>query len=129
VNCDIVHNVSDPRPKLFPNGLNTTGSARPRVVEIHDNGDDTARGPSPTSEEMKPWADLGRELGFEYNYLEGYWDRWSDAELKVSRITPGAWRQLIVWKYRNDFTDEKAPTISAAPQSSQASSKSRRLSG
>jgi alpha-glucosidase len=110
VNCDIVHNVSDPPdPKLFPNGLNTDWIKPGRALwRYMDNGSDTSRGPSPTSEEMKPWADLGRQLGFEYNYLEGYWDRWSEAELKdLADYSRERGVKLIVWKYRNDFTDEK----------------------
>jgi alpha-glucosidase len=109
VNCDIVHNVSDPPdPKLFPNGLNTDWIKPGRAMwRYMDNGSEMPRGPSPTSEEMKPWADLGRELGFEYNYLEGYWDRWSDAELKgLADYSRERGVKLIVWKYRNDFTDE-----------------------
>jgi alpha-glucosidase len=72
-----VHNVSDPPdPKLFPDGLNTDWIKPGRALwRYMDNVDSTATGPSPASEEMKPWADLGRELGFEYNYLGGYWDR------------------------------------------------------
>ena len=112
VNCDIVHNVSDPPdPKLFPNGLKTDWIKPGRSMwRYMDNGDNTVRGstPRPTSEEMKPWADLGRELGFEYNVLEGYWAGWSEAELKdVADYFRERGVRLFLHRNRNVFTDEK----------------------
>jgi alpha-glucosidase len=38
--------------------------------------------PRTTAKEMKVWSELAGKLGFEYSILEGFWSRWSPAELK-----------------------------------------------
>jgi alpha-glucosidase len=37
---------------------------------------------SRTPEDMKTFSRLAAELGFEYNVLEGFWQRWSDDEIR-----------------------------------------------
>lgn len=77
VNCDIVHNVAPPPdPKLFPKGFDTAWLRPGRSVWRYlDGGENTLAG-------MKEFSRLAAELGFEYNLLEGFWQKWSDAELR-----------------------------------------------
>lgn len=78
VNNDMVHNLCPPPdPKLFPQGIKTAwvqpGSA---VWKYLDNGGEG------TLEEMKAYSRQASELGFRHNILEGFWKKWSDADLK-----------------------------------------------
>ena len=77
VNCDIVHNVAaPPDPKLFPKGPETEWMRPGRAVWRYlDGGENTLEG-------MKEFSRLAGELGFEYNIVEGFWPRWTEAELR-----------------------------------------------
>jgi alpha-glucosidase len=104
VNCDIVHNVSEPPdPKLFPDGIKTSWIKPGRSVwAFRDGGDRTVEG-------QKQFADLAQKLGFEYNVIEGFWSRWPESQLKE---LAGYSRQrgvgLLIWKHSGELTDEKS---------------------
>jgi alpha-glucosidase len=77
VNCDIVDDVSpSPDPAYFPDGLATSWIGPGRAVwRFLDGGPNTLEG-------MKEFSRSAGELGFEYNVLEGFWQRWSDEQLR-----------------------------------------------
>jgi alpha-glucosidase len=77
VNCDIISNVSPPPDrKLFPAGLNTEWIKPGRAVwKYLDGGENTLEG-------MKEFSRLAGELGFEYNLVEGFWQRWTEAQMR-----------------------------------------------
>ena len=102
VNCDIVHNVSDPPdPKLYPHGINT-GYIKPgRAGWIYmDGGNNTIEG-------QKEFADLLQQLGFEYNVIEGTWSRWPEAQLKeLVDYSRQRGVKLLIWKHSGQLADE-----------------------
>jgi alpha-glucosidase len=105
VNCDAVHNLCPPPdPKLFPKGLNTAWIKPGRAVWKYLDG-----GGSNTLATAREFTRLAGELGFEHNIIEGYWNRWSDAEIKdlVQYATSrhvGVWG----WKHSRDLRTPEA---------------------
>jgi alpha-glucosidase len=78
VNSDIVSNLNPaPDKKLFPQGLHTSWLKPGRAVWKYLDG-----GGDGTPEIMKHFADGAAALGFEHNIMEGFWSRWTDAQLK-----------------------------------------------
>jgi alpha-glucosidase len=78
VNSDIVGDLNPPAdPKLFPKGNKTEWIKTGRAVWKYLNG-----GGDGTPEVMKHFTDGAAALGFEHNILEGFWTRWTDAQLK-----------------------------------------------
>jgi alpha-glucosidase len=78
VNSDIIHDLNPaPDPKLFPKGNQTEWIKPGRAVWKYLNG-----GGDGTLEVMKHFTDGAAALGFEHNILEGFWTRWTDAQLK-----------------------------------------------
>jgi alpha-glucosidase len=77
VNSDIISNLSPPPdPKIFPAGLNTEWLKPGRSVwKYLDGGENTFEG-------MKEFSQLAGQLGFEYNLVEGFWQRWPERQLK-----------------------------------------------
>ena len=104
VNCDIVDNVSPPPdPALFPEGLDT-GWVKPgrAVWRFLDGGENSLEG-------MKEFSRLAGELGFEYNVIEGFWQRWTDAQLRElvddsKAHGVGIW----LWKHSKDLRTPEA---------------------
>jgi len=99
VNCDIVHNVSAaPDPKLFPEGMKTAWIRTGRSLWSYlDGGANTPDG-------MKEFSRLAAELGFEYNLLEGFWSKWTEAELRdVVDYSRQRGVGLILWKHSNQL--------------------------
>ena len=95
VNCDIVSNVSPPPDnKLFPGGLNTEWIKPGRAVwKYLDGGENTLDG-------MKEFSRLAGQLGFEYNLVEGFWQQWTEAQ--VRELTDYSRQQKVgiwVWKH------------------------------
>ena len=105
VNCDVVHNLNPPPDrKLFPKGLNTDWIKPGRAVWKYLDG-----GGDGTLETMKEFTRLAAELGFEHNILEGFWSRWSDADIKelvsyAKQRHVGIW----FWKHSKSLRDAKA---------------------
>lgn len=95
VNCDVISNVSPPPDKkLFPAGINTDWIKPGRAVwKYLDGGENTLDG-------MKEFSRLAGELGFEYNVVEGFWQRWTEAEMR--ELTDYSRQQRVgiwVWKH------------------------------
>ena len=77
VNCDIISNVS-PRAdrRLFSQDLQTEWVRPGRAVWRYlDGGENTFEG-------MKEFSRLAGQLGFEYNVVEGFWQRWTEAQMR-----------------------------------------------
>jgi alpha-glucosidase len=95
VNSDILPNLCPPPDaKLFPQGLKTDWLKPGRAVwKYLDGGDSSLDG-------TKEFCRLAGELGFQYNVIEGYWGRWSDAEITnlVAYANQHGVR-LLVWKH------------------------------
>ena len=67
-----------------------------------DGGDEN------TLETMKEFSRLAGELGFEYNLVEGFWQRWSEGELRElvdysRQHNVGIW----LWKHSRDIRDRR----------------------
>ncbi len=78
VNSDVVHNLCPPPdPNYFPQGLQTDWVRPGRAVWKYLDG-----GGSNTVENMKEFTRLAGELGFEHHVLEGFWNRWTDDEIR-----------------------------------------------
>jgi alpha-glucosidase len=77
VNSDIIDNLSPPPDlHIFPAGLNTKWLKPGRCVwKYLDGGENTFEG-------MKEFSQLAGKLGFEYNLVEGFWQRWPESQLK-----------------------------------------------
>jgi alpha-glucosidase len=105
VNCDIVHNVSPPpNSELFPKGFSTEWVRPGRAVWKYLDG-----GGDGTLEVMKEFSRLAGELGFEYNLLEGFWQRWPESDLRElveysRQRNVGIW----LWKHSRDIRDPAA---------------------
>jgi alpha-glucosidase len=104
VNCDVVHNLCPPPdPKLFPKGLDTEWVKPGRAVwKYLDGGQNTLA-------EMKEFCRLADELGFEHHIIEGFWAKWSDAEIKelvsyARQHHVGIW----FWKHSKTVRDAQA---------------------
>jgi alpha-glucosidase len=95
VNSDIVHNLCPPPdPAFFPNGIDTDWVKPGRAVWRYlDGGQNTLDG-------MKEFTRLAGELGFEYNILEGFWQKWDDAALK-DLVAYGRDRGVGIWLWRH----------------------------
>jgi alpha-glucosidase len=95
VNCDIVPDLCPPPdPKLFPQGIRTEWLKPGRAVwKYLDGGESTLAG-------MKEFCRLAGELGFEYNVVEGFWQRWSDDDLK-ELVAFGKKHGVGVWVWKH----------------------------
>jgi len=104
VNCDIVHSVAPPPdPKLFPQGVRTPWIRPGRAVWRYlDGGQATLEG----IKEFSRWA---AELGFEYQVVEGFWQKWSSDQLRdliqySRRLGVGIW----LWKHSGQLREPAA---------------------
>lgn len=104
VNSDILPDLCPPPdPKIFPLGLKTDWIKPGRAVwKYLDGGDSSLEG-------TKEFCRMAGELGFEYDVIEGYWSRWSDAEIKeLVAYAKQRGVRLIFWKHsRNLRTPEE----------------------
>ena len=95
VNSDILPNLCPPPdPKLFPQGLKTDWLKPGRAVwKFLDGGDSSLDG-------TKDFCRMAGELGFQYNVIDGYWSRWTDAEI-TNLVAFGRQHgiSLLVWKH------------------------------
>jgi alpha-glucosidase len=105
VNCDLVHSLCPPPdPKLFPKGIKTDWIRPGRAVwKYLDGGGDNSL------TNMIEFTRLGAELGFEHHILEGFWTRWSDAEIKelvafANQKRVGIW----LWKHSRSLREPQA---------------------
>jgi alpha-glucosidase len=94
VNADVVHNLNPPPdPAIFPRGMNEPWIKPGRAVwKYLDGGDNSLDG-------VLAFNRMAGELGFEYQVVEGFWRRWSDAE--VRRVVADAKaRGVGLWFWR-----------------------------
>lgn len=104
VNSDVVHNVAPPPDRtLFPKGLDTDWVKPGRAVWRYlDGGENTFEG-------IKDFTRMAGELGFEYNLLEGFWQKWTDDQLReMVAYSKQQGVRLIVWKHRRDLRTPEA---------------------
>ncbi len=99
VNSDLVEAVSPgPDKKLFPQGSATEWIKPGRAVwKYLDGGQNTLDG-------MKEFSRLAGELGFEYNVVEGFWQRWPESQMRelvdyARQYKVGIW----FWKHSRDL--------------------------
>ena len=104
VNCDIVQSVSPaPDPALFPNGIDTDWVKPGRAVwRFLDGGENSLAG-------MKEMSRLAGQLGFEYNVIEGVWQRWTSTQLRELVDESKAHGVSIwLWKHSKDLRTTEA---------------------
>ncbi len=77
VNCDIINNLSPPPDeRIFPQGSSTDWVKPGRAVWRYlDGGENTFEG-------IKEFSRLAGQLGFEYNVVEGIWQRWTETQMR-----------------------------------------------
>jgi alpha-glucosidase len=99
VNSDLIANLSAiPDKKYFPDGIDTPWIKPGRAVwKFLDGGENTL-------ESMKEFSRLAGLLGFEYNVVEGFWQRWSEEQMREltdfsRQHSVGVW----FWKHRRDL--------------------------
>jgi alpha-glucosidase len=96
VNADVIPNLCPPPdPALFPDGAKTAWVKPGRAVWKYLDG-----GGANTLDSQKEFCRLAGELGFEYVVVEGYWRRWSEAELK-DLIDTGRKYGVGIWLWRH----------------------------
>ena len=95
VNSDILPNLCPPPdPKIFPDGIHTDWVKPGRAVWKYLDGGDSSL------ENTKEFCRMAGELGFEYDVVEGYWGRWSDAEIKdLVAFAKQHGVSLLFWKH------------------------------
>ncbi|NOW93521.1 glycoside hydrolase family 97 protein [Mucilaginibacter sp. SG564] len=102
VNCDAVHNLCPPPDKkYFPDGILTSWIKPGRAVwqYLDGAGDKTVNN-------MKEYSRLAAELGFEHNILEGFWEKWSDDEIKdLTSYSKQKGVDIWVWMHSKDLRD------------------------
>lgn len=105
VNSDVITNLNPPPdPKLFPDGIHTDWIKPGRAVWKYLNG-----GGEGTPEVARHFTDGAAALGFEHNILEGFWTKWTDAELKdladySAKKGVGVW----LWKHSKSLRTPQA---------------------
>ena len=101
VTSDVIHNLAAPAdPTLFPQGVQTPWVRPGRAVWRYlDGGDNSVQG-------IKEFSRLAGELGFEYQVVEGQWQKWSEAELRdVIEYSRQQKVKLLLWRHRNTLGD------------------------
>jgi alpha-glucosidase len=95
VNSDLVNNLAPPPdPTFFPKGLDTDWIKPGRAVwKFLDGGESSLAG-------MKEFSRLAGELGFEYNVIEGFWQRWTDAQLR-ELVDESRSRGVGIWLWKH----------------------------
>jgi alpha-glucosidase len=104
VNCDLVHHLCPPpHPQFFPQGMNTDWIKPGRAVWKYLDGG------ANTFEEMKNFSRWAGELGFEYHVIEGFWSRWSDAQIKeLVEYSRERGVGLFFWKHSKQLRTPEA---------------------
>jgi alpha-glucosidase len=95
VNCDIIQSLSPPADSaLFPQGLQTPWIKPGRCVwKFLDGGTSDLEG-------MKDFSRYAADLGFEYNLIEGFWQRWSEEDLR-SLVDYSRNRNVGIWLWKD----------------------------
>jgi alpha-glucosidase len=97
VNSDAVHGLAAPPDrKLFPDGMATTWIKPGRAVWRYLDGGESS------FEAIKEFSRLAGELGFEYQVVEGLWQKWTDEQLKELIDYSRARRVgIFLWRHSN----------------------------
>lgn len=101
VNSDAVHNLAPPPDRrLFPQGSATPWVKPGRAVWRYlDGGENSFDG-------IQEFSRLAGELGFEYQVVEGLWQKWTDAQLRelidYSRARDVG---IFLWRHSNTLRD------------------------
>jgi len=102
VNSDLVSNLCPPPdPLLFPQGIATDWIKPGRAVwrYLDGHGDDNYK-------DAKEFSRMAGQLGFEYNVIEGYWNRWTDDQIKeLVEYSKQQGVELFVWVHSKDLRD------------------------
>ncbi len=104
VNSDAVHNLAPPADKkLFPDGVATSWVKPGRAVWRYlDGGENTFEG-------IKEFSRLAGELGFEYQVVEGLWQKWSEEQLKeLIEYSRARNVGIFLWRHSNTLQDAAA---------------------
>jgi alpha-glucosidase len=104
VNSDAVHNLSPaPDARLFPSGMATSWVRPGRAVWRYlDGGDNSLEG-------IKEFSRLAGELGFEYQVVEGLWQKWTEEQLReVIEFSRARNVGLFLWRHSNTLQDAAA---------------------
>jgi alpha-glucosidase len=104
VNSDAVHNLSPtPDRKLFPQGTATPWVRPGRAVWRYlDGGENTFEG-------IKEFSRLAGELGFEYQVVEGLWQKWTPDQLKeLIEYSRARNVGIFLWRHSNTLYDPVA---------------------
>jgi alpha-glucosidase len=99
VNSDIIDNLSPPPDQtIFPQGLKTDWVKPGRAVWRYlDGGENTFDG-------IKEFSRLAGQLGFEYNVVEGLWQRWTEAQMReLVDYSNQQNVKLWFWKHRRNL--------------------------
>lgn len=102
VNSDLIANLCPPPDKnIFPGGLNTDWIKPGRSVWTWlDGGERTLEG-------MKEFSKLAGELGYEYNTVDAFWGRWTDAQIKELVDTSAKYGVKIwLWRHGRNVKDD-----------------------
>jgi alpha-glucosidase len=104
VNSNLIALLSPPPdPKLFPQGAKTDWIKPGRAVWKYLDGgqnDQTT---------VREFSELASKLGFEYQVVEGFWQKWSRDELKsVIADSRALGVGLILWKHSNQLRTPEA---------------------
>ena len=97
VNSDAIHNLAaPPDTTLFPQGSRTSWIKPGRAVWRYlDGGENTFEG-------IKEFSRLAGELGFEYQVVEGLWQKWTDDQLKeLVEYSRARNVGIILWRHSN----------------------------
>jgi alpha-glucosidase len=104
VNNDIVSDVCDPPdPAIFPLGPNTPWIRPGRAVwNFLDGGASTPEG-------SRAMSRMAADLGIQYQEVEGYWQDWSEAQLKeLVDYSRGLGVGIWLWKNRRDLSTRES---------------------
>jgi alpha-glucosidase len=104
VNSDIVANLCPPaNAALFPQGIHTPWVAPGFAVWRYlDGGESTIEG-------MKQFSTWAGALGAKYHIIEGFWSRWTDAQ--ISDVVEHSRRQgvgLVLWRHSRQLRSPEA---------------------
>ena len=104
VSSDAIHNLAPPPDtRLFPQGSRTSWIKPGRAVWRYlDGGENTFEG-------IKEFSRLAGELGFEYQVVEGLWQKWTDDQLKeLIEYSRARDVGIILWRHSNTLHDPVA---------------------
>jgi alpha-glucosidase len=95
VNCDIIEGLSpSPDTAIFPKGMQTDWLKPGRCVwKFLDGGESDLQ----SMMQFSKWAG---ELGFEYNLIEGFWQHWSDEDLR-SLVEYSKQQGVGIWLWKD----------------------------